>query len=233
MSCTFAGMTSLTPDSKLHNFVENDQNTTKLCTKLFFHKTRGEFLASLSLLIFLIARCCICFTGIFPRCCVYFIGIFLRCCTYFTDIFSWNIRNISFPALEVLLWNIWKTFLWENVRTFLIFILESSISRNIKNYFRAGFFNFSSSESSLLKYKKNMRLESSISTSNRPEVFCKKVVLRNFTKFTGKYLCQSLRPATLLKKRLWHRCFPANFVKFLRTSFFIERLRWLLLHFWK
>ena len=43
-----------------------------------------------------------------------------------------------------------------------------------------------------------------------------KGVLRNFTKFTGKHLCQSLffnkvaglRPATLLKKRLWHRCFP-------------------------
>ena len=27
------------------------------------------------------------------------------------------------------------------------------------------------------------------------------------------------RPATLLKKRLWHRCFPVNFVKFLRTPF--------------
>ena len=27
------------------------------------------------------------------------------------------------------------------------------------------------------------------------------------------------RPATLLKRRLWHRCFPVNFVKFLRTSF--------------
>ena len=27
------------------------------------------------------------------------------------------------------------------------------------------------------------------------------------------------RPATLLKKRLWQRCFPANFVKFLRTTF--------------
>ena len=26
-----------------------------------------------------------------------------------------------------------------------------------------------------------------------------------------------LRPATLLKKRLWHRCFPVNFVNFLRT----------------
>ena len=31
----------------------------------------------------------------------------------------------------------------------------------------------------------------------------------------------SLRPATLLKKRLWHRCFPVNFAKFLRTPFFI------------
>ena len=28
-----------------------------------------------------------------------------------------------------------------------------------------------------------------------------------------------LRPATLLKKRLWHKCFPVNFVKFLRRSF--------------
>ena len=53
----------------------------------------------------------------------------------------------------------------------------------------------------------------------------KKGVLRNFTKFTGKHLCQSLffykvvglRPATLLKKRLWHRCFSVKFVKFLRT----------------
>ena len=27
------------------------------------------------------------------------------------------------------------------------------------------------------------------------------------------------RPATLLKKRLWHRCFLVNFVKFLRASF--------------
>ena len=25
-----------------------------------------------------------------------------------------------------------------------------------------------------------------------PDVFCKKVVLRNFAKFTGKYLCQTL-----------------------------------------
>ena len=69
-----------------------------------------------------------------------------------------------------------------------------------------------------------------------PEVFCKKVVLRNFVKFTGKLLCHSLflnkvaglRPK-LLKKRLRHRCFPVNLVKFLRTSFFTEHLWWLLL----
>ena len=36
-------------------------------------------------------------------------------------------------------------------------------------------------------------------------------------------------PETLLKKRLWPRCFPRNFVKFLRTPFFIEHLWWLLL----
>ena len=65
--------------------------------------------------------------------------------------------------------------------------------------------------------------------------FVRKGVLRNFAKFTGKHLCQSLiftkglRPATLLKKRLWHKCFPVNFAKFLRTPFLKEHLRWLLL----
>ena len=58
-----------------------------------------------------------------------------------------------------------------------------------------------------------------------PEVFCKKGVLLNFAKFIGKHLCQSLffnkvaglSSATLLKKRLWHRCFLVNFMKFFRT----------------
>ena len=76
------------------------------------------------------------------------------------------------------------------------------------------------------------------SRSSRPKVFYRKDVLRYFAKFTGKHLCQSLffnkvaclRPGTLLKKRLWHRCFPVNFAKFLRTSFFTEHLRWLLLY---
>ena len=37
------------------------------------------------------------------------------------------------------------------------------------------------------------------------------------------------RSVTLLKKRLWHRWFPLNFEKFLRTPFSIEHLCWLLL----
>ena len=57
--------------------------------------------------------------------------------------------------------------------------------------------------------------------------------LRNFAKFTEKQLRQSLffnkvaalRSATLLKKRLWHRCFPVKFANILRTPFVTEHLR--------
>ena len=63
----------------------------------------------------------------------------------------------------------------------------------------------------------------------------RKGVLRNFEKFWGKYRCQNLlfnkvaglRPATLLKRRLWNRCFPVHFSKFQRTTFLTEHLRWL------
>ena len=51
-----------------------------------------------------------------------------------------------------------------------------------------------------------------IRRSSLPEVFCRKVVLRNFVKFTGKHLCQK------------------NFAKFLRTPFLTEHLRRLLLY---
>ena len=38
-----------------------------------------------------------------------------------------------------------------------------------------------------------------------------------------------LRPATLLQKRLWHKCFPVNFAKFLRTPLLQNTSGWLLL----
>ena len=63
--------------------------------------------------------------------------------------------------------------------------------------------------------------------SSHKRCFLKKDVLKNFAKLTGKHLCQSfffnnvagLRLATLLKNTLWHRCFPMNFAKFLRTPY--------------
>ena len=39
-----------------------------------------------------------------------------------------------------------------------------------------------------------------------------------------------LKSATLLKKRLWHRCFPMNFAKISKNIFFMEHLWWLLLN---
>ena len=84
----------------------------------------------------------------------------------------------------------------------------------------------------------NCSFRSTVFRSSRSEVFCKKRVLRNFTKFIEKHLCQSLffnkvagvRPAALLTKRLWHKCFAVKFVKFLRTSFLTEHFWWLLLN---
>ena len=54
-----------------------------------------------------------------------------------------------------------------------------------------------------------------------------KGIIRNFAKFTGKHLSQSLffynaaglETCNFIKKRLRHRCFPVNFAKFLRTPF--------------
>ena len=52
------------------------------------------------------------------------------------------------------------------------------------------------------------RFKIKIKSSSLPEVFCKKGARVTL-----------LQPATLLKKRLWHRVFPVNFAKILRTSF--------------
>ena len=70
------------------------------------------------------------------------------------------------------------------------------------------------------------------------EMFCKKYFLRNFAEFTGKHLCQSLffnkvsslRSGTLIKKRVWHWCFPVKFAKILRTLLWQNTSGRLLLH---
>ena len=56
------------------------------------------------------------------------------------------------------------------------------------------------------------------------DVFLKKISLEY--RKTRKYLCQSLfslklqvEACNVIKKRDWYRCFPMNFVKFLRAPF--------------
>ena len=64
--------------------------------------------------------------------------------------------------------------------------------------------------------------------STRPEVFCKKGVLKNFTqKFTGKYLCQSLffnsyRPQTcnLIEKKTLAQVFSCEFCEISMKNIF-------------
>ena len=46
-----------------------------------------------------------------------------------------------------------------------------------------------------------------------------KYVKRKPPRLRKKEFKRSLRPATLLKKRFWCSCFPANFAKFLQTPF--------------
>ena len=49
-------------------------------------------------------------------------------------------------------------------------------------------------------------------------VLCKKVFLE-ISQNSFLIQLQASKPPTLLKKRLWHWCFPMNFVKFVRTPF--------------
>ena len=82
---------------------------------------------------------------------------------------------------------------------------------------------------SLLSPKIKVRTISSFRSSHQ-RCSRKKGVLRNFAKFTGKHLCQSLffnkaadlSPATISKKRLWHRCFPVNFTRIFKNAFFTK-----------
>ena len=84
--------------------------------------------------------------------------------------------------------------------------------------------------------KKKYLLVSTLSTSLSILLLLLKLNLVNLYKTVNqKYstCAWGLEPATLLKKRLWHRCFPVNFVKFLRTPFLKSTSGRLLLYYAK
>ena len=70
------------------------------------------------------------------------------------------------------------------------------------------------------------------SRSNSPKVFCEKVVLTKFAIFTAKHVLETLfnkvaaylKARNFIKKRLQHRCFPANIAKFFKSIYFEEYL---------
>ena len=61
--------------------------------------------------------------------------------------------------------------------------------------------------------------------SSRPDVFCKKGVLRNFAKFTGKHLCQSLffncrlEACNFIKKESLAQAFSCEFCEISKYNF--------------
>ena len=64
-----------------------------------------------------------------------------------------------------------------------------------------------------------------------PEVLCKNGVLKNFPKFTGKHLCQGLKPEAckFIKNETLTQVFSSEFNELIKETFFVEHLWWLLL----
>ena len=63
----------------------------------------------------------------------------------------------------------------------------------------------------------------SISTWQPIEAIVRRCSVKNcsYSPFFNKVA--GLRTVTLLKKRLWHKCFPVNFAKFLRTPLLTKK----------
>ena len=139
--------------------------------------------------------------------------------------------------------NFWyRIFVWNIALSILVLATKKSWSSFLKRVcifqkicFKVKIFKmFKISSDCYIKTCRSLKRRA-IFRSSRPEVFFKKDFLRNFAEqlrwslFFNKVA--GLRPATLLKKRLWRRCFSLNFMKYLRTPLFIKHLWWLLLCF--
>ena len=130
------------------------------------------------------------------------------------DIFSWNLKKIFRTSFFL--------------RTSQDLLPANEYSRNKVIVFMNHRFFF---HLSLLYFRDRMYRSRSLL------LFFKIGVLKNLATFTGKNQCWGLflikqpvfRAGSLLKGDL-STCFPVNIAKILRTAFYIEHLRWLLLY---
>ena len=82
------------------------------------------------------------------------------------------------------------------------------------------------------KSERNLKCEGKFKDfiqKQRPEVFCKKDVLRNFAKFTGKHLCQSLffnkvAGRNFMEKETLAQVFSCEFGEISMNTFLTEHL---------
>ena len=98
-----------------------------------------------------------------------------------------------------------------NLKTFQIpgqvfLVKKENKIKNIKNKNKNSIF---------IKYCKPLQIKAVVCRCSSKQVFLK---------------ISGLQGCSFIKKRLQQRCFPVKFEKFLRTHFFTEHLRWLLLN---
>ena len=73
------------------------------------------------------------------------------------------------------------------------------------------------------KCKMKIAKKSRYIRNNRPEMFCKEVVLKNFVKFRGKYLCQSF--SLIMLQALGLNFAFCEFCETFKNTYFVEHLR--------
>ena len=117
---------------------------------------------------------------------------------------------VKFARCSLQKWSHFCSLKWLQHRSF-----SCNFLRNFKNTFSVEHLPTAATE-------KNIKMSTDflqflINWSRHQRCSIMKGILRNFAKFTGRQLCQSL----FLNKfaGLWHSCFPVNFAKFLRTPF--------------
>ena len=79
-----------------------------------------------------------------------------------------------------------------------------------------------------MMYCKHICLEAVVRRCSSKQVFSEISQISLENTCAGVFLIK-LQACNFIQKKLQQRCFPAKFAKLLRTPFFIEHLRWLLL----